>query len=130
MMLKSNTAVSYPKFKKLGDSVTGVFVSYEEDVPSKFGKENLLTLDGDEAKLIIRTPTNLSRTLRQNLPSLPGKRLTVTYTGDAPSKKGNPVKLFTVDAVQVAVPPMPTVAANSPDPWPVEPHAAPLQKVG
>ncbi|HYD55144.1 MAG TPA: hypothetical protein VEA99_21085, partial [Gemmatimonadaceae bacterium] len=119
MMLKSNTAVSYPKFKKLGDSVTGVFVSYEENVPSKFGNENLLTLDGDEAKLIIRTPTNLSRTLRQNLPCLPGKRLTVTYTGDAPSKKGNPVKLFAVNAeeVQRGAPVVPTAAANSPDPW-------------
>lgn len=103
MLLKPSTAVSYPKFKKHGDSVTGVFVKYEEDVPSQYGKENLLTLQGDHMKYIIRATTNLSRTIRAHLDTLPGKRITVTYTGDLPSKKGNPVKLYEVTAEETGI---------------------------
>jgi hypothetical protein len=102
MNLKSSSAKCYPKFPKLGDSVTGDFISYEENVPSQFGSENLVTLQGPEGKLIVRTPTNLSRTLRENLDALPGKRLTITFTREVPSRKGKPVKVFCVDAVDIS----------------------------
>jgi hypothetical protein len=101
MKLNASSPVSYPKFRKLGDAITGVFIDYQEDVPSRFGNENLLTLQGDQGKLIIRTPTNLSRTLREHLQQLPGKRLTIKYKEDLPSRKGNPVKVFDVQAEEV-----------------------------
>jgi hypothetical protein len=99
--LDSSSGVLYPKFKTVGDVVTGDYIKYEEGVPGKFGPENRLTLQGERGKLIVRTPTNLSRTLRENLPTLPGKRLTIRFASEAPSKKGYPVKVFTVDAEEV-----------------------------
>lgn len=58
MLLTSNTVVSFPKLKTIGDTVTGIFISYQENVPSKFGPENLLTLRGDDGKLVIRATTS------------------------------------------------------------------------
>jgi hypothetical protein len=102
----SNKPTQYMKFKKLGDTAAGVFVSFQEDVPSQFGKENILVLQGDEAKFVIRATTNLTRQLRQMLPSLPGKKLTITYVSDLPWKRGIPVKLYDVrpEAAQATAP--------------------------
>jgi len=123
MKLESSTPISYPKFRKVGDAVTGNFISYQADVPSKFGPENVLTLQGDQGKLVIRATANLSRTLRANLPDLPGTRLTVTYVGDTPSKKGFPVKLFDVETVEVVAPanePMQQPVRHDVEPEPVK----------
>jgi hypothetical protein len=90
----------YPKFEKIGDSVSGEFVSYEECVASKFGDENILTLRNNGDKIVIRCKANLSRkfhgAMEQGL-VCPGNRVTITFTGTMPSNKGNPTKLFDVE---------------------------------
>jgi hypothetical protein len=88
----------FPRFTNIGDSVSGTFESYVENVPSNFGPENILSLRGDQGEtIIVRCKVNLSRTIREHRDSLPGKRLTITFYGEHPSTKGNPTKLFHVD---------------------------------
>jgi hypothetical protein len=98
MRLGSN--VTYPKFEKIGDTVEGEFVSYEEGIPSKFGDENVLTLRNNGDKIVIRCKANLSHKFHVAMEKdqvRPGNRVTIKFTGTMPSNKGNPLKLFDVD---------------------------------
>lgn len=95
----------YPKFVNIGDTFSGEFVSLEFDVQGTFGPENNLTLRNSDGLMMIRCPSMLTRTLRQNLEHLkPGVRMTLKYVRNIPTNKGAPAKEIDVDVEDLATP--------------------------
>lgn len=97
MKLPQPTINNFFKFEAIGDSVAGDFVDFKTDIDGTFGKESHLVLKVDGANVTINCKTYLARSIAQNLAAVTGKRLTVTYTRDEPTDKGNPMKVFDVD---------------------------------
>lgn len=98
MKLKSSAPGEYPKFTSIGDSHSGAFIRFDQDVPGMYGPENILVLQHEGRALNIRCPAFLTRTLEQNEEHLVvGRKMTLTYVGDTPTSKGNPAKNIEVD---------------------------------
>ena len=94
-----NEDSKYVKFTEIGDSITGLFVSYEENVPGTFGPETKLTLklrNGDEK--IVPCKTDLKSKLGANKEKIVGKVLTITFVEKKPIPgKPQPMKVFDID---------------------------------
>lgn len=126
----NNPGTRYVKFKAAGDKTTGVFVSFEQDIQGKFGPETVLTLRADDgAKVIVRCSAALARQIAANLEIFEAKKpkLFIEMTGTAPSKFGQPVKLYSVRAVAVAhnTVAAPTATPSAPAPKPVKGFGTP-----
>ena len=89
---------SFFKFQHIGDSIEGLYVSFASGVSGKFGPEDQLILEANGVNTMVRCSKALSRTISDNLKKLPGKVLTITYVSDKPTNKGNPMKVFKVEA--------------------------------
>jgi hypothetical protein len=91
--------VRWLRYNKMtvGEVVQGGFVSFEADVPGKFGDEDVLTLeDADGVALKGSCPAALSRVFRANQIN-PGTGIVITYKGQARSKAGKPFHLYEVE---------------------------------
>lgn len=93
---------SFKKFEKVGDSIEGRFVSFGMRMSPWGEKPEVKLEDGDGNEFTVSTPTTLANIIKENLDLLKEGQpvIRMTWTGSAPSKKGNPVKLFKVDTVE------------------------------
>jgi hypothetical protein len=90
--------VRWLRYNKMtvGEVVQGGFVSFEADVPGKFGDEDVLTLeDADGVALKGSCPAALSRVFRANQIN-PGTGITIKYLGQGRSKAGKPFHNYEV----------------------------------
>jgi DNA helicase TIP49 (TBP-interacting protein) len=89
---------------KEGDSVTGVLVSYECDVPSSnpaMGPQDIVTLDVDGVQKKLGAKTAVKNVMRNNRIE-PGSVLRFTHKGKAVSKKGRTFDDIETDLVASA----------------------------
>lgn len=90
---------NYVKFHDIGDSVRGLFVSYDPDADNgNFGPKPELTLRTKEGIAIITCSAHLKQILDDNEESLENHVITISYIGTKDVGKGNPMKLFKVEA--------------------------------
>lgn len=95
---RDQSSSKFPKFKEIGDTIVGNFVSFEESVKGKFGLEDQLILDGENGQVMINCPAHLARVIKSNLESIKdGDKLTVKYVSDKDIGKASPMKMFDVD---------------------------------
>lgn len=88
----------FVKFTEIGDTVTGEFVEYQQDVPSRYGDECNLILKNNSGPKSIRCPKKLKQIIEDNLDAfVEGSIVTVTFTDEIDTGKGNPMKDFDVD---------------------------------
>jgi hypothetical protein len=88
----------FVKFTDIGDSVEGTFVSFEENVPSKFGDETQLLLKGADGPKMVRCTTKLASIIKDNIKLfVKGANVKITFTSEVPTTKGNPMKDYEVD---------------------------------
>ncbi len=97
MRLTSSKSVEYFKFKDIGDTVTGAFLSFERDVAGTFGPENILTLKGAHGRIVIRATANLAAILGENASRLADRQLTITLAALKPTSKGSALKVYNVE---------------------------------
>jgi hypothetical protein len=94
--------VRWLRYNKMtvGEVVQGGFVSFEADVPGKFGDEDVLTLeDADGVALKGSCPAALSRVFRANSNISPGTGIIIKYKGQGRSKAGKPFHNYEVETV-------------------------------
>ena len=103
MKLKAKTRTMFFKFDEIGDTCEGEFVEFNEGVPSKFGEEDNLILKGDDGPICIRCTTKLKAIIKDNIEAfVEGARVTIKFSGEIPSAKGNPTKDYEVDVEPAA----------------------------
>ena len=88
----------YPKFKAIGDTISGRFVSFQESVKGKFGLEDQLILNTEHGEVMINCPAHLARIIKSNAAELDDRcELTIKYESDKDIGKASPMKWFDVD---------------------------------
>lgn len=92
----------YVNFKAIGDKFQGRFMSYAE-ANGNFGPKKQLTLKTADGVKKCDCPSHLTLILDAHASELHGKIVTVTLIGFKPTNKGNPQKLFHVDAANSLV---------------------------
>lgn len=120
MRLEDKSANEPPffKFDGIGDNITGTFVSYTEGIPGKYGPESHLVLEREDGtQICIRCSVNLARQISENVPAIKGKSLRIELSGERPTAKGSPMKLFSVDVDEPGAH-RPTESAATDDPLP------------
>jgi hypothetical protein len=93
--------VRWLRYNKMtvGEVVQGGFVSFEADVPGKFGDEDVLTLeDADGVALKGSCPAALSRVFRANQIN-PGTGIVIKYLGQGKSKAGKAFHNYQIETV-------------------------------
>lgn len=94
---RDNANSQFVKFINIGDSVKGLFVSYDV-VDGNFGPKKELVLKTKEGIKTVTCSTNLAQILDEHVETIHGKVLTITLVGTKAVGKPQPMKIFKVDA--------------------------------
>lgn len=90
----------FPKFRAIGDTVQGDFVSFEEGVKGKYGLEDQLVVENDNGSMMISCPAHLSRVVKSNIEKgniKEGATLTIKFANEKDIGKASKMKVFEVD---------------------------------
>lgn len=81
------------KFDNVGDSITGVYLGFNE-AQGDFGPYNRYLFKTDTGTKMVRGSTHINELLQNEAT---GQLMRLTYTGLKPTKKGKPMKKFELD---------------------------------
>jgi hypothetical protein len=85
------------KFQKVGDVVVGKFLSFDQDVPGKFGPETNLILETEHGAVSVKCTADLEAKIKDNLDACEGMYLTIRYDSDKNVGKASPMKVYDVE---------------------------------
>ena len=95
--MKLESSGQFFKFDTIGTNLRGRFVSFTIDKPGNYGPKDQLVLRTKAGLIMHDCSAALSRILREHEDKLPGKILSITFTGERDIGKGNPMKVFDVE---------------------------------